>query len=127
MTATPADKAINQHIGSRIRTRRTLMRMSQQKLAEAIGLTFQQVQKYETGANSVSAARLHQIAEILDAPVSFFFDDFGSSKGAPTLQNAVALGDVETAAKIGGLPTGIRRAMGALTSALASATAPNHA
>jgi transcriptional regulator with XRE-family HTH domain len=63
------------HVGGRVRLRRTLLGMSQDKLAQALGLTFQQVQKYERGANRISASKLYQLSQILDVPVSFFFDD----------------------------------------------------
>ena len=66
---------IDVHVGARVRLRRTLMGMSQEKLGEAIGLTFQQVQKYERGANRIGASRLHDLSRVLDVPVSFFFDD----------------------------------------------------
>ncbi len=67
--------AVDVHVGSRIRLRRTLMGMSQTALAESVGLTFQQIQKYEKGGNRVSASRLWQFGQVLDVPVSFFFDD----------------------------------------------------
>src|SRR5512141_3123336 len=63
------------HVGSRVRLRRTLLGMSQEKLGEAIGLTFQQVQKYERGANRIGASRLWDLSRVLDCPVSFFFDE----------------------------------------------------
>lgn len=63
------------HVGGRIRLRRTLLGMSQEKLGKAIGLTFQQVQKYERGTNRVGSSRLFQLAKVLNVPVSFFFDD----------------------------------------------------
>jgi transcriptional regulator with XRE-family HTH domain len=66
---------IDVHVGSRVRLRRTLKGMSQEKLGDAIGLTFQQVQKYERGANRISASRLYELSKVLDVPVSFFFDD----------------------------------------------------
>ncbi len=66
---------IDVHVGSRIRLRRNMLALSQEKLGEAIGLTFQQVQKYERGANRVGASRLHELSRVLDVPVSFFFDD----------------------------------------------------
>ena len=71
-TGTP--NAIDVHVGSRVRLRRTLLGMSQEKLGEAIGLTFQQVQKYEKGANRVGASRLYQISQILNVSPSFFFE-----------------------------------------------------
>ena len=63
------------HVGSRVRLRRTLLGFSQDKLGQALGLTFQQVQKYERGANRVGASRLFELSRILDVPVSFFYDD----------------------------------------------------
>ncbi len=74
---TPSGKPnpIDVHVGSRVRLRRTLLGMSQEKLGEAIGLTFQQVQKYERGANRIGASRLYDLSRVLDVPVSFFFDD----------------------------------------------------
>ena len=63
------------HVGSRIRLRRNMLGMSQEKLGENLGITFQQIQKYEKGTNRVGASRLQAIASILDVPVSFFFED----------------------------------------------------
>lgn len=70
---------IDVHVGSRIRLRRTLMGMSQERLGEALGLTFQQVQKYERGVNRVGASRLYDLSRVLDVPISFFFDDMADS------------------------------------------------
>ncbi|MCR6629357.1 MAG: helix-turn-helix domain-containing protein [Magnetospirillum sp.] len=70
------------HVGGRIRLRRTLMGLSQGQLGGAIGLTFQQVQKYERGANRVSASVLYRVAQVLDVPVSFFFDALPEGMGA---------------------------------------------
>ena len=66
---------IDVHVGNRVRMRRMLVGMSQEKLGDALGLTFQQVQKYEKGANRVSASRLYQMASTLGVPIQFFFDD----------------------------------------------------
>lgn len=66
---------IDVHVGNRVRMRRMLVGMSQEKLGDALGLTFQQVQKYEKGANRVSASRLYQMATTLGVPIQFFFDD----------------------------------------------------
>jgi transcriptional regulator with XRE-family HTH domain len=66
---------IDVHVGMRVRLRRTLLGMSQEKLGDALGLTFQQVQKYERGANRIGASRLFDLSRVLDVPVSFFFDD----------------------------------------------------
>ena len=62
------------HVGTRLRQRRTLLGMSQEKLAAAFGVSFQQIQKYERGANRVSASRLHQLTRILNVPVGYFFE-----------------------------------------------------
>jgi transcriptional regulator with XRE-family HTH domain len=78
---THSDIAVDAHVGARIKLRRSLLGMSQVKLGQAIGLTFQQVQKYERGTNRVGASKLWQLAQVLDVPISFFFDglDQGSS------------------------------------------------
>lgn len=73
---------IDRHVGSRVRMRRMMLGMSQEKLGDALGLTFQQVQKYEKGANRIGASRLQQISQILQVPVSFFFE------GAPSSQRS---------------------------------------
>jgi transcriptional regulator with XRE-family HTH domain len=74
------------HVGSRVRLRRNMIGMSQEKLGEQLGITFQQVQKYEKGTNRIGASRLQAISTILDVPVSFFFEDapdvgHGSARG----------------------------------------------
>ncbi|MCC7048446.1 MAG: helix-turn-helix transcriptional regulator [Alphaproteobacteria bacterium] len=66
---------IDVHVGARIRLRRTLLGLSQERLGELIGLTFQQVQKYERGSNRVGASRLYDLSRVLDVPMSFFFED----------------------------------------------------
>src|ERR1044071_951789 len=66
---------IDIRVGARLRLRRTMLGLSQEKLGEAIGSTFQQVQKYERGANRIGASRLYELSRVLDVPVSFFFDD----------------------------------------------------
>jgi transcriptional regulator with XRE-family HTH domain len=73
---------VDVHVGSRVRLRRTMLGMSQEKLGEAIGLTFQQVQKYERGANRIGASRLFELSRVLDVPVSFFFDDMPTDAAA---------------------------------------------
>ncbi len=75
---------IDIHVGSRIRLRRTMLRMSQEKLGESLGITFQQIQKYEKGTNRVGASRLQNISSILNVPVSFFFEDApGENRASP--------------------------------------------
>ena len=73
---------IDVHVGSRVRLRRTLLGMSQEKLGEAIGLTFQQVQKYERGANRVGASRLFELSRVLDVQVAYFFEEMGADTAA---------------------------------------------
>ena len=72
---------IDIHVGGRIRLRRTMLGMSQEKLGEQLGITFQQVQKYEKGTNRVGASRLQNIAAILGVPVAFFFEDAPGDTG----------------------------------------------
>jgi transcriptional regulator with XRE-family HTH domain len=79
MLAKKAPNPTDKHVGSRVRMRRMMLGMSQEKLGDALGLTFQQVQKYEKGTNRIGASRLQQISHILQVPVSFFFE------GAPSL------------------------------------------
>jgi transcriptional regulator with XRE-family HTH domain len=81
MIAKKAPNPIDKHVGSRVRMRRMMLGMSQEKLGDALGLTFQQVQKYEKGTNRIGASRLQQISNILQVQVSFFFE------GAPLVQS----------------------------------------
>lgn len=73
---------IDVHVGSRVRLRRMLVGMSQEKLGDRLGLTFQQVQKYEKGANRIGASRLYHISQILGVTVQFFFDDMPPREGS---------------------------------------------
>jgi transcriptional regulator with XRE-family HTH domain len=81
-----APNPTDQHVGSRVRAQRVLLGMSQEKLGDALGLTFQQVQKYEKGTNRIGASRLHHIAQILRVPIAFLFE------GAATQQTFAAEG-----------------------------------
>jgi transcriptional regulator with XRE-family HTH domain len=74
---------IDRHVGSRVRMRRIMLGMSQEKLGDALGLTFQQIQKYEKGTNRIGASRLQQISRTLDVPPSFFFEGAPSFEGMP--------------------------------------------
>ena len=78
---------VDVHVGARLRVRRTLSGMSQTTLGDAIGLSFQQMQKYERGANRISASRLFDLAQVLDVPIAYFFDDMPTAVAAssPTL------------------------------------------
>ena len=73
---------IDVHVGARIRARRTLLGLSQERLGDALGLTFQQVQKYERGVNRVSASRLFDLARVLEVPISYFYEDMPDSAAA---------------------------------------------
>jgi transcriptional regulator with XRE-family HTH domain len=82
-TAKRSPHAIDRHVGNRVRMRRKMQGMTQEKLGDALGLTFQQVQKYEKGTNRIGAGRLQQIASIQQVPISFFFE------GAPGSSSSV--------------------------------------
>ncbi len=88
-------RPVDVHVGRRVRLRRTLMGMSQEKLGQAIGLTFQQIQKYERGANRIGASRLFELSRILDVPVSFFFDDMPDEVKARAGRAGQGLSDQE--------------------------------
>ena len=75
--------AIDNHVGGRIRERRIMLGLTQQQLAEMIGVTYQQAHKYERGINRVSAGRLYQIAEVLNAPITYFYDGIGEAAPRP--------------------------------------------
>ena len=90
-----APNSVDKHVGSRVRMRRLMLGMSQEKLGVALGLTFQQVQKYEKGTNRVGASRIQQICEILQVPVSFLFE------GSPTdISKAAGLSEVPSPAYV---------------------------
>ena len=93
---TRAPNAVDLHVGGRVRMRRKLLGVSQEALGDAIGLTFQQVQKYERGANRVSASKLYDIAKALQAPVSFFFDGLADPLTAELDEVGQAAGRVVT-------------------------------
>ncbi len=77
----PRANAIDAHVGHRVRTRRTLLGLNQTQLGEALGITFQQVQKYENGSNRIGASRLYHLSKILDVPVSYFYEDMPKELG----------------------------------------------
>jgi transcriptional regulator with XRE-family HTH domain len=83
IVAKKAPNPIDKHVGSRVRMRRMMLGMSQEKLGDALGLTFQQVQKYEKGTNRIGASRLQQISNILQVPVAFFFEGAPHLPGTP--------------------------------------------
>jgi transcriptional regulator with XRE-family HTH domain len=98
-----APNPIDKHVGSRVRMRRLLIGMSQEKLGTALGITFQQIQKYEKGSNRIGASRLQEIAGILGVQVSYFFEDaageamqqegFGEKKGGDYIADFVSSSD----------------------------------
>jgi transcriptional regulator with XRE-family HTH domain len=81
---------IDKHVGSRARMRRIMLNKSQTEIADALGVTFQQVQKYETGANRISASHLQQLCRILEVPVAFFFEGAPRAHGLPEPSGAGA-------------------------------------
>ena len=84
---------VDVHVGKRIRHRRWMIGMTQQKLGDAVGIKFQQIQKYETGMNRVSASRLWELSNALDVPVSFFFDGLNDAEGAEATYAAEPRGE----------------------------------
>src|SRR6478736_6723191 len=94
LMAKKAPNPIDKHVGSRVRMRRMMLGMSQEKLGDALGLTFQQVQKYEKGTNRIGASRLQQISLILQVPVSFFFE------GAPPPGRTEGFGEAPSPAYV---------------------------
>ncbi len=96
-TADRGPRPVDAHVGRRVRLRRTLLGMSQEKLGKELGLTFQQVQKNERGTNRIGASRLYELSKVLDVPVSYFFDDMPP----------------EVAGKRPGRPAGMAEAAGA--------------
>jgi transcriptional regulator with XRE-family HTH domain len=90
-----APNPIDKHVGSRVRMRRMMLGMSQEKLGDALDLTFQQVQKYEKGTNRIGASRLQQISHILQVPVSFFFEGAPATAGRP-----IGIGDAPSPAYV---------------------------
>ena len=98
---------IDVHVGARIRMRRQLINMSQERLGELLGITFQQVQKYEKGSNRISASRLFYASKTLGVPVQFFYDGLPGSEGADGLREP-ASGDEFSAAMMS--PEGVQLA-----------------
>jgi transcriptional regulator with XRE-family HTH domain len=104
MKPTAAPHPVDVHVGRAVRWRRKLRGLSQQALAERIGLTFQQVQKYETGANRISASALHAISGALEVPIAFFFD------GLPETVAAAPETEASLTARMLGAPGGLAMA-----------------
>lgn len=85
--AAPAPNALDVHVGNRLRTRRAFLRISQEKLGDHIGVTFQQIQKFEKGANRISAGQLFLIANLLKVDVNYFFEGLNSGFGEPVAES----------------------------------------
>jgi transcriptional regulator with XRE-family HTH domain len=94
MMTTKVPDPTDKHVGARVRMRRMMLSMSQEKLGDALGLTFQQVQKYEKGTNRIGASRLQHIATILQVPVAFFFE------GAPRPSHGSGMADAPSPAYV---------------------------
>lgn len=88
---------IDTHLGRRLRRRRRLLGLTQQQLAVQVGVRFQQIQKYECGANRISAARLWELAEALQAPISYFYDGLGEAAEVPTATGVARFAQDEAA------------------------------
>ena len=86
---------IDLHVGAQVRARRILLGLSQEKLAEGLGITFQQVQKYERGSNRISASRLYNIGQLLDVPITYFYDGVDGSAGAVLAEAAASSKEME--------------------------------
>lgn len=108
---------VDVHVGARVRERRVMLGLSQTTLATKIGLTFQQVQKYERGANRVSASMMWRMAEVLDVPISYFFDGLERNKpaGQPDQWDPAVL---RLARRIRTLPLSVRNSLAALVGSL---------
>jgi transcriptional regulator with XRE-family HTH domain len=116
---------VDLHIGQRVRHRRWLLGMTQQQLALAVGIRFQQIQKYESGANRISASRLWDLARALDMPVSFFFEGLVGDKDAAAMADDGLLQNKETMDLVRayyGLDEGPRRRLLELAKALSSSS-----
>ncbi|WP_273721582.1 MULTISPECIES: helix-turn-helix domain-containing protein [unclassified Bartonella] len=83
------DKFIDQFVGKKIRFRRNMLKISQKQLGQSLGVSFQQIQKYETGLNRVGAGRLKEIADILNVPIAFFYADLFTKQHTPTHHDEV--------------------------------------
>jgi transcriptional regulator with XRE-family HTH domain len=90
---------IDKHVGNRVRMRRLLIGMSQEKLGELLGITFQQVQKYEKGSNRISASRLYYLAQILGVPIQFFYDELPDT-GTPQGMAEIGMTDLLSSSEV---------------------------
>ena len=91
-----APNPIDVHVGQRLRARRVLLGMTQEKLGRALSLTFQQIQKYERGTNRIGASRLYELARVLDVPISYFFAELGQAESPANANEELVDGDAMT-------------------------------
>lgn len=96
MIKTHTPRPVDVHVGGRLRLRRTLLGMSQEKLGDAVNLTFQQIQKYERGANRMGASRLFEMSQVVGVPVSYFFDEMSAEVKATRGAQAEVVNDGST-------------------------------
>jgi transcriptional regulator with XRE-family HTH domain len=94
---------IDVHVGTQLRLRRLIVGLSQEELGSRLGISFQQIQKYETGANRISAARLFEISRELDVPISWFFKDLPAEEGQPSADPGLGAADVSDPRETGEL------------------------
>lgn len=85
-----AQHPVDVHVGRRLRSRRTMLGMSQENLGDAVGVTFQQIQKYERGLNRIGSSRLYEFSQALNVPVSFFFEEFSNESNSDSVQETPA-------------------------------------
>lgn len=117
-TARPrAPNPVDTHVGRRVRIRRMLNGLSQEELAADLGLTFQQLQKYESGANRISASRLYHLAQLLDVPVGWYFAEYGEEQ--PFKPKRAIL---ELVRHIGRMPPDVRKRFVGLAKSIADET-----
>ena len=122
----PSPAAFDVQIGGRIRERRTMLGMSQQQLAQLIGVTYQQTHKYERGMNRISAARLYDVARVLGVPVAWFFEDLAPSDPAEVEERSVDRLGLELARCFARISdAGSRAALAQMARALANETTPH--
>jgi transcriptional regulator with XRE-family HTH domain len=94
---------VDAHVGNRVRLRRQLIGMSQEKLGELLGITFQQVQKYEKGSNRVSASRLHKMSKVLNVPIQYFFEGLQEPENGSGLGETGAENVIDVASSVEGV------------------------
>ena len=85
---------IDVHVGARVKLRRMILGMSQETLGKALGLTFQQIQKYEKGVNRIGASRIFELSNLLDVPIQYFYNDYGDTIGSEQSVDGTAAGDM---------------------------------